>query len=130
MVSLRCKHILTREIATGADIPVSGLISTFPSILGYIHKVSCQQRVLKNNNNKNSNNNNEALTLENNNIPKSPRFLDTQQESYYSAGPRLSQTQSSCESGGESFMRNAPKRRVRQSLGPQQDDGLVTGLLL
>jgi hypothetical protein len=35
IVSRLCKHMRTKEIATGADMPVRGLISTFPSIRGY-----------------------------------------------------------------------------------------------
>jgi hypothetical protein len=34
IVSLRCRHIRTKEIATGAVKPCSGLISTFPSMRG------------------------------------------------------------------------------------------------
>lgn len=36
IVSRRCRHILTNETATGAEYPCEGLISTLPSIRGYV----------------------------------------------------------------------------------------------
>lgn len=35
MVSRRCNAMVTRETLTGADTPMSGRISTLPSIRGY-----------------------------------------------------------------------------------------------
>ena len=81
IVSRRCKHIRTNEIATGAEMPVRGLISTLPSIRGWQSVVSA---------------NLQARRTSRSNSPMSPICLDSQQGNYCSAAPRLGRMLPSC----------------------------------